>query len=208
MGILRRFPFSSSLQRMSVLVKLPGEASAHAYVKGAPEMVASLCRKETGAFPVPVLLAAPLRLIPQGIILRNAVGQLPKALGCLQLQEGKEMGRQKMGSGTGVFPQPSMGFPGSSGWGNLPQTCIGSPGSLGEEELPPVQYEISRLLGEGELPPARPGVSRLPEEPLLMSTQAPEFCVPSLEPGFPQGLFWPRFSSAPGFLPDAPALHH
>ncbi|NXH54570.1 AT132 ATPase, partial [Rhabdornis inornatus] len=46
-GILRRFPFSSSLQRMSVLVKLPGEASAHAYVKGAPEMVASLCRKET-----------------------------------------------------------------------------------------------------------------------------------------------------------------
>ncbi|NWZ68329.1 AT132 ATPase, partial [Acrocephalus arundinaceus] len=46
-GILRRFPFSSSLQRMSVLVKLPGEASAHAYIKGAPEMVASLCRKET-----------------------------------------------------------------------------------------------------------------------------------------------------------------
>ncbi|XP_063273631.1 polyamine-transporting ATPase 13A2 isoform X3 [Prinia subflava] len=46
-GILRRFPFSSSLQRMSVLVKLPGEASAHAFVKGAPEMVASLCRKET-----------------------------------------------------------------------------------------------------------------------------------------------------------------
>uniref|UniRef100_A0A672UTY7 ATPase cation transporting 13A2 n=1 Tax=Strigops habroptila TaxID=2489341 RepID=A0A672UTY7_STRHB len=48
LGILRRFPFSSSLQRMSVLVKLPGEASAHVYVKGAPEMVASLCRKETG----------------------------------------------------------------------------------------------------------------------------------------------------------------
>ncbi|NXE99856.1 AT132 ATPase, partial [Menura novaehollandiae] len=46
-GILRRFPFSSSFQRMSVLVKLPGEAPAHAYVKGAPEMVASLCRKET-----------------------------------------------------------------------------------------------------------------------------------------------------------------
>ncbi|KAK4809814.1 hypothetical protein QYF61_014282 [Mycteria americana] len=47
-GILRRFPFSSSLQRMSVLVKLPGEASARVCVKGAPEMVASLCRKETG----------------------------------------------------------------------------------------------------------------------------------------------------------------
>ncbi|XP_027549015.1 cation-transporting ATPase 13A2 isoform X3 [Neopelma chrysocephalum] len=47
LGILRRFPFSSSFQRMSVLVKLPGEAAAHVYVKGAPEMVASLCRKET-----------------------------------------------------------------------------------------------------------------------------------------------------------------
>ncbi|NWH69809.1 AT132 ATPase, partial [Piaya cayana] len=46
-GILRRFPFSSSLQRMSVLVKLPGDTSAHVYTKGAPEMVASLCRKET-----------------------------------------------------------------------------------------------------------------------------------------------------------------
>ncbi|NWI10486.1 AT132 ATPase, partial [Crypturellus soui] len=46
-GILRRFPFSSSLQRMSVLAKLPGKASAEAYVKGAPEMVASLCSKDT-----------------------------------------------------------------------------------------------------------------------------------------------------------------
>ncbi|XP_009869715.1 PREDICTED: LOW QUALITY PROTEIN: probable cation-transporting ATPase 13A2, partial [Apaloderma vittatum] len=63
-GILRRFPFSllaedecSSLQRMSVLVKLPGEASAHVYVKGAPEMVASLCGKET----VPVDFSQMLR---------------------------------------------------------------------------------------------------------------------------------------------------
>ncbi|NWJ12226.1 AT132 ATPase, partial [Crypturellus undulatus] len=46
-GILRRFPFSSSLQRMSVLAKLPGKASAEAYIKGAPEMVASLCSKDT-----------------------------------------------------------------------------------------------------------------------------------------------------------------
>lgn len=50
LGILRRFPFSSSLQRMSVLVKPPGEASAHVYIKGAPEMVASLCGKETGMY--------------------------------------------------------------------------------------------------------------------------------------------------------------
>ncbi|XP_075376359.1 polyamine-transporting ATPase 13A2 isoform X2 [Mycteria americana] len=56
-GILRRFPFSSSLQRMSVLVKLPGEASARVCVKGAPEMVASLCRKET----VPVDFSQTLR---------------------------------------------------------------------------------------------------------------------------------------------------
>ncbi|NWI66644.1 AT132 ATPase, partial [Todus mexicanus] len=56
-GILRRFPFSSSLQRMSVLVKLPGEASVHVYVKGAPEMVASLCAKET----VPVDFSQMLR---------------------------------------------------------------------------------------------------------------------------------------------------
>ncbi|KAF1419011.1 Cation-transporting ATPase 13A2, partial [Spheniscus humboldti] len=56
-GILRRFPFSSFLQRMSVLVKLPGEASAHVYIKGAPEMVASLCRKET----VPVDFSQMLR---------------------------------------------------------------------------------------------------------------------------------------------------
>ncbi|NXM73863.1 AT132 ATPase, partial [Serilophus lunatus] len=47
LGILRRFPFSSSFQRMSVLVKLPGEAPVYVYVKGAPEMVASLCKKET-----------------------------------------------------------------------------------------------------------------------------------------------------------------
>ncbi|XP_062449418.1 polyamine-transporting ATPase 13A2 [Rhea pennata] len=46
-GILRRFPFSSSLQRMSILAKLPGKSSTEVYVKGAPEMVASLCRKET-----------------------------------------------------------------------------------------------------------------------------------------------------------------
>nr|XP_013798354.1 PREDICTED: probable cation-transporting ATPase 13A2 isoform X2 [Apteryx mantelli mantelli] len=56
-GILRRFPFSSSLQRMSILAKLPGKASTEVYVKGAPEMVASLCRKET----VPVDFSQMLR---------------------------------------------------------------------------------------------------------------------------------------------------
>ncbi|XP_058849284.1 polyamine-transporting ATPase 13A2-like isoform X1 [Acipenser ruthenus] len=47
LGIVRRFPFSSSLQRMSVLVKRPAGGAVEAYLKGSPEMVASLCKKET-----------------------------------------------------------------------------------------------------------------------------------------------------------------
>uniref|UniRef100_UPI00398F33FC polyamine-transporting ATPase 13A2 isoform X2 n=1 Tax=Pristiophorus japonicus TaxID=55135 RepID=UPI00398F33FC len=47
LGILRRFPFASSLQRMSVITKKPADLPVEAYMKGAPEMVASLCIKET-----------------------------------------------------------------------------------------------------------------------------------------------------------------
>ncbi|XP_061456915.1 polyamine-transporting ATPase 13A2 isoform X2 [Rhineura floridana] len=47
LAILRRFPFSSSLQRMSVLVKPLGGGPLEAYMKGSPEMVASLCKKES-----------------------------------------------------------------------------------------------------------------------------------------------------------------
>lgn len=47
-GIVRQFPFSSTLQRMSVVTRLLGEKRMDAYMKGAPEMVASLCKKETG----------------------------------------------------------------------------------------------------------------------------------------------------------------
>ncbi|XP_029433723.1 cation-transporting ATPase 13A2 isoform X2 [Rhinatrema bivittatum] len=46
-GILLRFPFSSSLQRMSVVAKPAGDALPEVYMKGAPEMVASLCKPET-----------------------------------------------------------------------------------------------------------------------------------------------------------------
>ncbi|OCT73393.1 hypothetical protein XELAEV_18036370mg [Xenopus laevis] len=46
-GVLRRFPFSSALQRMSVISKLPGDSPALLYMKGAPEMVASLCKSDT-----------------------------------------------------------------------------------------------------------------------------------------------------------------
>ncbi|XP_064186142.1 polyamine-transporting ATPase 13A3 isoform X1 [Anguilla rostrata] len=46
-GIVRQFPFSSALQRMCVVARLLGEKRMDAYLKGAPEVVASLCKKET-----------------------------------------------------------------------------------------------------------------------------------------------------------------
>ncbi|XP_046905428.1 polyamine-transporting ATPase 13A3 isoform X1 [Hypomesus transpacificus] len=46
-GIVRQFPFSSALQRMSVVARLLGEKRMDAYLKGAPEVVASLCKKDT-----------------------------------------------------------------------------------------------------------------------------------------------------------------
>ncbi|KAJ4943583.1 hypothetical protein JOQ06_006082 [Pogonophryne albipinna] len=46
-GIVRQFPFSSALQRMCVVARLLGEKRMDAYMKGAPEIVASLCKKDT-----------------------------------------------------------------------------------------------------------------------------------------------------------------
>ncbi|KAM4011812.1 LOW QUALITY PROTEIN: polyamine-transporting ATPase 13A2 [Anomaloglossus baeobatrachus] len=46
-GVLQRFPFSSGLQRMSVIAKIPGDSQPELYMKGAPEMVASLCRPDS-----------------------------------------------------------------------------------------------------------------------------------------------------------------
>uniref|UniRef100_A0A674CL83 ATPase 13A3 n=1 Tax=Salmo trutta TaxID=8032 RepID=A0A674CL83_SALTR len=46
-GIVRQFPFSSALQRMSVVVRKLGEKRMDAYLKGAPEVVASLCTEDT-----------------------------------------------------------------------------------------------------------------------------------------------------------------
>uniref|UniRef100_A0A8C4F8A8 Polyamine-transporting ATPase 13A3 n=1 Tax=Dicentrarchus labrax TaxID=13489 RepID=A0A8C4F8A8_DICLA len=46
-GIVRQFPFSSALQRMTVVARLLGEKRMDAYTKGAPEVVVSLCKKET-----------------------------------------------------------------------------------------------------------------------------------------------------------------
>lgn len=47
-SILSRFPFSSALRRMNVVVAWPGAAQLEAYVKGSPELVAGLCKPETG----------------------------------------------------------------------------------------------------------------------------------------------------------------
>ncbi|KAF1390798.1 hypothetical protein PFLUV_G00061780 [Perca fluviatilis] len=46
-AIVQRFPFSSALQRMSVVTVARGGRSALAFMKGSPEMVASLCRAQT-----------------------------------------------------------------------------------------------------------------------------------------------------------------
>lgn len=45
--ILHQFPFSSALQRMSVIAQEIG-GEKQVFTKGAPEMVAVLCRAETG----------------------------------------------------------------------------------------------------------------------------------------------------------------
>lgn len=49
MAIVQRFPFSSALQRMSVVTVTHGGRSALAFIKGSPEMVASLCQTQTGS---------------------------------------------------------------------------------------------------------------------------------------------------------------
>lgn len=51
-GIVRQFSFSSTLQRMSVVVRQIGERRMDAYLKGAPEVVASLCKKESGQWNI------------------------------------------------------------------------------------------------------------------------------------------------------------
>uniref|UniRef100_A0A3B3VM82 ATPase 13A3 n=1 Tax=Poecilia latipinna TaxID=48699 RepID=A0A3B3VM82_9TELE len=44
MGIVRQLPFSSVLQRMSVVVRRLGDKHMEAFLKGAPEVVAGLCK--------------------------------------------------------------------------------------------------------------------------------------------------------------------
>jgi cation-transporting ATPase 13A2 len=47
-GIIRQFPFSSSLQRMAVITKTLGEADFVLFCKGSPEKILSLCDSSTG----------------------------------------------------------------------------------------------------------------------------------------------------------------
>lgn len=46
-GVIRQFPFSSSLQRMSVITRTLGENHFNIFCKGSPEMILSLCLPET-----------------------------------------------------------------------------------------------------------------------------------------------------------------
>ncbi|CAG5133043.1 unnamed protein product, partial [Candidula unifasciata] len=46
-GIVRQFPFSSSLQRMSVITRTLGANNFDLFVKGSPEMISSLSNPET-----------------------------------------------------------------------------------------------------------------------------------------------------------------
>jgi cation-transporting ATPase 13A3/4/5 len=47
LGIMKRFDFSSALQRSSAIVQDLDKGTLVGYVKGSPEMIASLCKKET-----------------------------------------------------------------------------------------------------------------------------------------------------------------
>lgn len=51
-GIVRQFPFSSNLQRMSVITRTLGATQFQVYSKGSPEMILSLSKPETGAWIV------------------------------------------------------------------------------------------------------------------------------------------------------------
>ncbi|KAM8953105.1 putative cation-transporting ATPase 13A4 [Pelodytes ibericus] len=45
--VLFQYPFSSAMQRMTVITQVIGQAELFVYMKGAPEMVATFCKPET-----------------------------------------------------------------------------------------------------------------------------------------------------------------
>ncbi|XP_075427186.1 putative cation-transporting ATPase 13A4 isoform X2 [Ascaphus truei] len=54
--VLRQFPFSSGLQRMSVITQVLGGKDRIGFLKGAPEMVIHLCKPETVPFNFSITL--------------------------------------------------------------------------------------------------------------------------------------------------------
>ncbi|XP_077579697.1 polyamine-transporting ATPase 13A3-like [Stigmatopora nigra] len=84
LGTVRQFPFSSALQRMSVIVRRPGRPRFDVYLKGAPETVARLCRAPT----VPADFAETLESYTRrGLrVIALAHGQTEPGLTCLQVQ--------------------------------------------------------------------------------------------------------------------------
>nr|XP_055188248.1 polyamine-transporting ATPase 13A2 isoform X3 [Nyctereutes procyonoides] len=103
-SILNRFPFSSALQRMNVVVAWPGAAQPEAYVKGSPELVAGLCNPETvpadfaqmlqsytaAGYRVVALASKPLPIVPSleaaQQLSRDAVEQELSLLGLLVMR--------------------------------------------------------------------------------------------------------------------------
>lgn len=47
LALIRRFDFSSKLQRMSVIIKNMLDGNFRSYVKGSPERIRELCRPDT-----------------------------------------------------------------------------------------------------------------------------------------------------------------
>ncbi|XP_055078913.1 cation-transporting ATPase 13A2 isoform X2 [Periophthalmus magnuspinnatus] len=76
LAIVRRFAFSSALQRMSVVTVTPGRQSVVAFLKGSPEMVASLCKEET----VPAQFTTTLSKFSKDGLRVLALGYKPIAL--------------------------------------------------------------------------------------------------------------------------------
>uniref|UniRef100_A0A4W2IFK7 Cation-transporting ATPase n=1 Tax=Bos indicus x Bos taurus TaxID=30522 RepID=A0A4W2IFK7_BOBOX len=98
--VLRQFPFSSSLQRMSVVAQLAGEDHFHVYMKGAPEMLARFCRPETGDnLQTAITVAKNSEMIPRGsqviLVEANEPEEFAPASVTWQLVENQENGPGK-----------------------------------------------------------------------------------------------------------------
>ena len=67
-GIVHQYPFTSHLQRMTVIVQRVGESKLNIYTKGAPETIVSLCRPETGTFILKVRDGVSMRMFSRCLV--------------------------------------------------------------------------------------------------------------------------------------------